>query len=328
MQRTMNRVTLPLLMLACSALGAWAVSKHIQCSRLEDRLAKMESEAARAVRGLEPSKSGGGGAILKGTAGSQEAPGGSGETGTGRAPDLQSTRDATREMAAGFAKMMANPKMRDMLKSQFRTGIDLVYRDLHDLLDLKEPQRSKLEKLINEKASVDLETGLALMDGNRTAEDLKAATAEIKSKIAGLDGQIKALLEKEDYEKLTRYEDSSMERMQLKKFDTLLRAKDMRLDESTEAKLMDVMYREKGNFPFAGRFVDYRNPDISRFTAENTARFSDEYARLNESVAKQAAGLLTAEQLGIFRQSQEQQLNQINMQLGVAVRMFSGGGDK
>jgi hypothetical protein len=323
----MNRITLPLLLVACSALGAWAVWEHSQRSRLEDRLAESEA-ASRAMKGPEPSKPGDRRAVLPGKAGAQDAAGTDGETDSAKTAGSQSTQDATREMAAGFAKMMADPKMRDMLMTQSRVGIDLVYRDLHDLLDLKEPQRSKLEKLITEKASVGLETGLALMDGDRTPEDLKAATAEIKSKIADLDGQIKALLEEEDYEKVRRYEDSTLERMQLKEFDTLLAPKDMRLDESTETRLMDVMYREREKFPFVTSFLDETNPDISRFTDENMARFTDEYARLNGGVAKQAAGLLSAEQLGVFRQSQEQQLNSINMQLGVAVRMFSGGGEK
>src|SRR6188768_3001748 len=95
-QRTMNRITLPLLLLACSALGAWAVWKHIQCTGLEDRLAKLESEAAsRAMRGLEPSKPGDGGAILKGTAGAQEAPGSDGGTDSGKTPGSRDTQDAT-----------------------------------------------------------------------------------------------------------------------------------------------------------------------------------------------------------------------------------------
>jgi len=326
----MNRITFPLLLVACSAL-AWAVWEHIQRTRLEDRLTELESDAtSRAVRGPgEQSKPGDRRVVLKGSVGTQEVAGTDGVTDPGKASGAsQSTQDAVGEMAAGFAKMMANPKMRDMMKSQFRMGFDLVYRDLYDLLDLKEPQRTKLEKLIKEKGSVGLEAGLDLMDGTKTAEDRKAAAAEVKAKIAELDGQIKDLLGKEDYEKVTRYEDSTLEREQLTAFGTMLTSKDMRLGESTEATLMDVMYKEREKFPFVSSYLDHRNPDISRFTAENSARFSNEYAQLNESIAKQAAGLLPAEQLGVFRESQEQQMNAINMQLGVAVRMFSGGGDK
>jgi hypothetical protein len=328
-QRTMNRITLPLLLLACSVLGAWAVWKHIQCNHLEDRLAKMESEAAsRAMRGLEPPKPGDRKVALKGKAGKQEVAGSDSGTDSGKTPGSQGTQDATGDMVAGIAKMMANPAMREMMRSQTRVAIGRVYQDLFDLLELKEPRRSSFEKLLHQKTYLALEAGLGLMDGPKTAEDRKAATAEVKAKFTEVDGQIKELLGKEDYGTLTRYEDSILERQQLKAFDTMLTSKDMRLDESTEGRLMDVMHKEREKFPFASRYMDLTNPDISRFTAENMARFSDEYARLNESIAKQAAGFLPSEQLELFRDSQEQQKNTINMQLGVAAKMFSEAGGK
>lgn len=176
----MNRITLPLLLVACSAL-AWAVWEHIQRTHLEDRLTKVESEASsRAERGPEQSKLGESRVVLKKSVGAQEVTGTNGETESGKTSGPPSTQAAVGELAEGFAKMMSNPKMRDMMKSQFRMGIDLVYRDLYDLLDLKEPQRSKFEKLINERASIGLEAGLDLMDGNNTAEERNAAAAEVK----------------------------------------------------------------------------------------------------------------------------------------------------
>ena len=91
---------------------------------------------------------------------------------------------------------------------------------------------------------------------------------------------------------------------------------------------MDVMYREREKLPFVSSYMGHLNPDILCFTVENSARFSSEYAQLNESTAKQAASLLPAEQLDVFRESQEHQMNAINMQLGVAARMFGGAGGK
>jgi dynactin complex subunit len=184
-----------------------------------------------------------------------------------------------------------------------------------------------VEKLVKERASVGLETGLSLLEGNKTAEDRKAAAAEIKAKMADLDGQIKDLLGKEDYEKLTLYEDSTLERLQLQAFDALLTSKDMKLDEPTEAKLMDMMYKEREKFPFVSSYMSQRNSDVSRFTPQNNSRFRSEYAQLNDKIAEQAAGIFTVEQLGLLRQSQEQQMTVVNMQLGVAVRMFSGAGN-
>jgi hypothetical protein len=302
-QRNINRTTLLLLLMVCTPLGAWAVWEHVQRTHLEDRLEALESEAtSRAMRdAAEHAKSAGPPAAPKGASLAQQGAT-DGETNPAKPTDASASQDAAGEMAAGFAKMMAsNPKMREMLKSQFRAGIDFVYRDLYGLLDLKEGQRSVLEKLIKKKGSIGLEAALDLMDGNKTTADRKAAAADVLAKMAELDGQIKELLGKEEYEKMTRYEQSTLERQQLAAFDTMLKSKDMRLDESTEARLMDVMYREREKFPFIGTYTDHTNPDILRFTVENSARFSSEYAQLNESIGKQAATLLPAEQLGIPR---------------------------
>jgi hypothetical protein len=87
---------------------------------------------------------------------------------------------------------------------------------------------------------------------------------------------------------------------------------------------MDAMYQEREKFPFASSYVDQRNPDITRFTAENTVRFNEEYSQLNEKVATRAAAILTPAQLEIFRQSQEQQMNMVKMQMEMGARMFGG----
>src|SRR6185503_5970243 len=78
-------------------------------------------------------------------------------------------------MGEEMAKMFSDPKMRDVMKAQARMGIDMIYRDLFDLLNLPEPQRTQFEKLITEKASVGMEVGFALMSGDKTAEEKKAA---------------------------------------------------------------------------------------------------------------------------------------------------------
>ena len=71
--------------------------------------------------------------------------------------------------------------------------------------------------------------------------------------------------------------------------------------------VMEGMYQERTKFPFASNYVDQQNPDISRFTPENSERFSKEYTTLNDNIASRASGILTPPQLEVFRQSQTQQ---------------------
>lgn len=232
--------------------------------------------------------------------------------------------DPGKAMMDGMAKMMSDPKMRDVMKSQARMGVDMMYRDLFDLLNLPEPQRTQFSKLINEKATAGMEAMFGMMGGDKTPEEKKAAAAAVKKLMEESEAKIKDLISEEDYAKVKRYEDSQLERLQLKTFSGNLAAKDLNMDEATEAKLMDVMYQEREKFPFASSYVDQQNPDITRFTGENTERFNNEYTKLNEGIANRAAGILTGPQLEVFRESQTQQMNMVKMQLEMGARMFSG----
>lgn len=320
----MNRITL-VLAAACIGLAALSAWLYIDRSKLADHAVKLEKEVAmrRASGGNADegprARGKSSGAVAKAVA--------TEETGdeTGAKPDK--SKDSGKSMAEGLAKMMGDPKMRDMMKAQARMGIDMMYRDLFDLLNLPEPQRTQFEKLITEKATAGMDAGFALMSGDKTAEEKKAAGEEVKAKTEEIEKKIKDLLGQEDYDRVKRYEDSTMERMQIKTFSNMLATKDLTLDEATETKLMDAMYQEREKFPFAKNFVDQHNPDISRFTAENAAKFGEEYAQLNQKIAERATGILSPAQLEVFRQSQEQHVNMTKMQMEMGAKMF-GGGDK
>lgn len=321
----MNRILLPLLA-ACIGLGVWAAWEHIErkklagenSSLLDELAAAKKHTAARAVQELADRKKI---AELEKQVATADLADGH-KTGA----SSPKAKGPLKGMGEEMAKMFNDPKMRDVMKTQARMGIDMLYRDLYDLLNLPEPQRSQFEKLITEKASVGMEAAFAMMGGEKTAEEKKAASAEVKTKIDEVESKIKDLLAKEDYDKVKRYEDSQMERMQLKSFTGMLTSKDMALDEAAETKLMDAMYQEREKFPFASKFVDQQNPDISRFTPENGERFQEEYGQLNENIARRARSILSAPQLEVFRESQTQQMNMVKMQMEWGAKMF--GGDK
>ena len=315
----MNRLTLPLLVV-CLGLAAFSTWSQLERSRLAEQVAELEQDSENQVTRVGAERKRFTDQVAKLEKETKELK-------AAAAPPDKSTAaakpaDAGKAMMEGMAKMMSDPKMRDMMKSQARMGVDMMYRDLFDLLNLQEPQRTQFEKLIMEKATAGMEAAFAMMGADKTPEERKAAAAAVKKLMEESEAKIKDLLGKEDYAKVQRYEGSQLERMQLKTFSGNLAAKDLNMDEATEAKLMDVMYQEREKFPFASNYVDQQNPDITRFTAENSSRFNDEYTKLNESIANRAAGILSAPQLEVFRESQNQQVNMIKMQMEMGARMF------
>ena len=321
----MNRLTIPLF--ACLGLAGFSLWSHTDRTRLADRVAELESEAevrltretaerkklTDQVARLEKQAK-----ALAAAPPEADAPAAAGGAGQ--------TADAGKAMMEGMAKMMSDPKMRDMMKSQARMGVDMMYRDLFELLNLPEPQRSQFEKLIMEKATAGMDAAFSMMGADKTPEQRKEAAAAVKKIMEESDAKIKELIGAEDLAKVKRYEDSQLERMQLQTFSGNLKSKDLAIDEATEAKLMDVMYQERTKFPFASSYVDQQNPDITRFTPENSERFNQEYTSLNRNIAGRAAEILSPAQLEVFRESQTQQENMIKMQMEMGARMF--GTDK
>ena len=240
-------------------------------------------------------------------------------------PTADTAATPSKSMAEGLAKMMSDPKMRDMMKAQARMGIDMVYRDLFDLLNLSEPKRSEFEKLMREKATAGMDLGFEFMGTNKSKDAIKDASATIKAKMDDLNGQIKELIGAEDFSKVVRYESSTAERMQLKTLNDMLVSKNLPLDEGTESKLMDAMYEERQKFAFASDFIDQQNADMSRFTPENLARFGTDYEQLSHRIVTRAQGILSGPQLEVFRQSQEQMASMTKMHLEMAGKMFSSG---
>lgn len=317
----MNRRTL-LLILVCFGLAAFSTWSHFERSRLAARVATLEQDAEiQATRGTAERKKFADQIArfekqnkeLQAAAMPDEASGSAAGTKSG---------DAAKSAMEGMAKMMSDPKMRDMMKAQARMGVDMMYRDLFELLNLPEPQRSQFEKLIMEKATAGMEAAFSMMGADKTPEQRKEAAAAVKKLMEESDAKIKELLGSEDLAKVKRYEDSQLERMQLQTFSGNLKSKDLSIDEATETKLMDIMYQERTKFPFASSYVDQQNPDITRFTAENSERFNTEYSTLNGNIADRAGGILTPQQLEVFRESQIQQANMIKMQMEMGARMF------
>lgn len=315
----MNRATL-LLLFGMIAFAGWGSWEHLERRKTEAQLATLQAErespAGRkpvVVAQTEPQKGSAQPAEEKNPP-SEEA---------GAEKANKEENSAQNAMAEGVAKAMKDPAMREAMKAQARMGISMVYRDLFDLLNLQEPKRSQFEALINEKATVGMELGFELMAGGKTPEERQKLIDEITSRTKDADKKIRELLTPEEFSQMERYEKSTPERMQLDSLRGMLAGTDAPLDEATEGKLMDMMYQEREKAAFVSDFASQQNMDMTRFTPDNMKRFSEDSAALNEQISKRAAGILKAEQMEIFRKSQEQQAAMMKMQMDMAAKIFA-----
>ena len=165
-----------------------------------------------------------------------------------------------------------------------------------------------------------MDMGLAMMGGNKLSEeDRKKKTEEMKLATETSDKVLKELLGDSDFAKFESFEKSQPERQQLTTLNTQLRDKGIALSEEAESKLMDAMFEERTNFKYDNNFGDQKNFDAGKFTDEGLSRFSEQQTELRGKILTRAEGILTVEQLDVFRKSQEQQaaMEKMGMEMGL-----------
>ena len=87
---------------------------------------------------------------------------------------------------SAMAKMMKDPAMREVMKSQMRSQVDFMYRDLFDLLGLDAGKQEQLTKLLVDRAGAGMDLGFSMMGGEKISdEERKKQTEAMAAATAG-----------------------------------------------------------------------------------------------------------------------------------------------
>ena len=88
-----------------------------------------------------------------------------------------------------------------------------------------------------------------------------------------------------------------------------------------------MMHDEKENFDFSTDLNDEENMDFSpeRFSRENLQNYANDMDRLYVNIIGQAEGMLTAEQLEVFKDAIKTTVEMQKAPLDMAAQMFGGG---
>ncbi len=308
------------LILAAIALAGWAAWEQRQKSALALQLdsTKQELEALRASKSNDP--------LLPETR--ESAISAATEPEPEHSVPAPVEKETGNPMAA-MADMMQDPAMHDMMKTQMRTGVEMLYNDLFDLMELDDATRDVAMEILIDRTMIGMEFGLAAMAGTEIPEGESARmTAEMGDAHQASEDALKELLGTEQYEVFERYEMSQPERQLLKTLGPQLRSGGMPLSEEAEASLMDVMFEERMNFDYA---VDFSDPKAAANPATMTKAHSDHYfmqqEQLHEKVLLRADSILSPEQTEVLRSSLEQQRTFEKMSMEMGLKMLGRDGD-
>lgn len=312
-----------LFLLAALGMGGWALWEQRKGAALEEKLASVAQE--REVLRMTANKKL---ALASKTEVKQDGPEGLGPE---HAKALEEETKGQEKPAASdenpmsaMAKMMKDPAMREVMKSQMRSQVDFMYRDLFDLLGLDAGKQEQLRKLLVDRAGAGMDLGFSMMGGEKISdEERKKKTEAMAAATAESDQALKELLG-DDYAKYDSFEKSQPERQQLNSLNGLLKDKGIGLSEEAESKLMDTMFNERTSFKYDVDLSDQRTMDPGKFTAENLSRFQEQQAVLRGQILSKVEPILTPDQLEVFRKSQEQQAAMEKMGMQMAQKMMGG----
>ena len=229
-----------------------------------------------------------------------------------------------KDMGDMLEKMMKDPSMREMVRSQQKAAINMMYGGLFKEMKLSPEEKEKLMGILTETQMKSVENAKGLFGGTKEGELPGDATRLLTDAKKQSDAEIKALLGDERYAQFTDYQKNMGERMQLDQLKTRLEGENLALQDEQSAQLLQAMKEEKAAVPAPIPSDATQSPgDVkSLMTSENIDKqiqWMDDY---NRRVLDRAALFLTPEQLKSYREMQEQQASMQQMGLKMAREMF------
>lgn len=232
-----------------------------------------------------------------------------------------------KEMGDLIGKMMKDPSMREMMRTQQKAAINTMYSGLFKELQLMPEEKEKLSSLLVEAQMKTIEQSKGMFGGQEEGANSEDAAKLIAEARKQSDEEIKALLGEERFAQFTSYQKDLGEHMQIDQLSKRLEADNLPLQEAQAARLLQVMKEEKAAVPPIIPTDASQVPrDLkSLMTAENMDKqlqWMDDY---NRRVLDRATQFLTPEQAKSYREFQEQQSSLQQMGLKMARGMFGTG---
>lgn len=214
----------------------------------------------------------------------------------------------TSNWAQASRAMMDNPEMREMMRAQQEAGLKVMYGQVLDSLDLTDEERKQVidELLAAQQAAMG--SGMKLMDPSTPEAERKELQKQITDAASRSQEQLKEILGPEKYATFQQYQDSQPERMQLNTMRQRLTDAQVPFTGDQEQKLMDLMYRERVAATGASSPPPGSDGRWPAGGADEMLKQVELAEQRSSRIIENAGGILSQQQLEIFRATQEDTL--------------------
>jgi hypothetical protein len=227
-------------------------------------------------------------------------------------------------MAALMRKMMADPAMKEMMRSQQRTVMAKMYAPLFKELNLPPEQRDKFMGLLLDNAMGSVVQAGDLLQG-QSAERTDALNA-IQERQKEMNQGMKGLLGAENFARYEQYQKTLAERSQLNSFREELAEGPSPLQDSQAAQLMSILAEEKARVPSVlGGGSEAVGSNLSALGSPETMNQHFQWQEdLNRRVLERAKETLNPPQLAAYGAFLRQQLETQKLGVKMAQDLFGG----
>lgn len=207
-------------------------------------------------------------------------------------------------------EMMKNPAMRELLGQQQAAQIEIGYARLFEFLQLNSEEKAHFKKLLSERAKIEADLGLKLLDPSLTPEQRQQALVEADKNKTAFDQTIRGFLNNDaDWNAFQNFESIRPERTQYETMGrSLFAATGEPLSAQQEDQFLQLMARIRQN-PTAEQTALVKNMQAGNGINEGSMKSYLDFQRAaNAQALEEAAKFMSPAQLRALQSYQEQLL--------------------
>ena len=216
-----------------------------------------------------------------------------------------------------IAKMMKDPAMKDMMRTTQSAAIQQMYGDLVKQWALPPDETKTFYDLLLDKQMAQMDQGLSLME--------KGPDAAQTASPGDMDAKIKASLGDDLYKQYQDYEKTIPAHMAVNQLQQQLAVSNAQAMTADQSKvLLQAITEEQAAAPNASMVSPMGTGSASFMT--DPAKMDQYYqaqSDTNDKIAARMANTLTAEQLQVLKQEQQQMLSMQRMGMQMAAKMMA-----
>lgn len=225
---------------------------------------------------------------------------------------------------AALQKMMDTPAMKEMMKQQMLTQVELGYGRLFEMLHLNGEEKEQFKQLLAGRLGAATDLGLSMRSGSQTPEEMKRNRDKLVESDATFDRAIHDFLDNEnDYKTYLAWQDTQPERMQLNMVgrQTFASAGEP-LSVEQEERLVSVMAQARKAPSSLPDMTQPKNFDPTSMTPEMIDRILAQQQEQAKTVAAGAAAFLSPVQQEALAKMQQQYRSMSEAGLRMSSAMF------